>query len=42
MILMATKDILAIITAWWITFIVVLVIVSCIGFKPVGVAAGLA
>lgn len=39
---MAIKETLVIITAWWITFMVVMILVSCIGFNPVGVAAGLA
>lgn len=39
---MTIKEILLIITVWWVTFTVVLIIVFCIGFKPVGVAAGLA
>jgi hypothetical protein len=42
MILMTIKETLLIITVWWITFVVVLIIVSCIGLNPVGVAAGLA
>lgn len=39
---MIIKETLLIITVWWITFAVVLITVSCIGFNPVGVAAGLA
>ncbi|KAJ5380023.1 uncharacterized protein N7496_002451 [Penicillium cataractarum] len=35
-------DILTIITAWWITFTVVMIIIFCLGFGPVGIAAGLA
>lgn len=42
MILIGMKDILAIITAWWITFTVVMILVFCVGFGSVGIAAGLA
>ncbi|OOQ91134.1 hypothetical protein PEBR_01075 [Penicillium brasilianum] len=33
-------DVLAIITAWWITFTVVMILVFCVGFGSVGIAAG--
>ena len=38
---MRLTDVLALIMAWWITFTVVLVLVSALGFNPVGVGAGM-
>jgi hypothetical protein len=40
MILMGMKDIFAVITAWWITFTIVMILVFCAGFGSVGIAAG--
>ncbi|KAJ5673624.1 hypothetical protein N7507_002751 [Penicillium longicatenatum] len=37
---LSRPDILAVITAWWITFTVVVIIFLCLGFGPVGIVPG--
>ncbi|OGE53457.1 hypothetical protein PENARI_c007G04040 [Penicillium arizonense] len=38
---LSRPDVLAIITAWWITFSIVITIILCLGFGPGGIVAGL-
>ena len=40
-ILISISDVLALISAWWITFAVVLILLSCVGFNAPGVGAGM-
>ena len=39
--LTGTKDILAIIMAWAITFTAICTLIICLGFGPVGIGAGM-
>ncbi|KAJ6034992.1 hypothetical protein N7499_002210 [Penicillium canescens] len=37
---LSRPDVLAIITAWWITFSIVITIILCLGFGPGGIVTG--